>query len=88
MSKISQGKTEKIKEEILLKLYENYPAFLYTYQVSDLMLRDDEFVLKLLNQLKEINLVTCLEESNGKKIKKKWGLTPEVYSKYKELLNI
>ena len=51
MSKISDGKKEKIKEEILRVLYEIYPEFKYTYQISDLILRDDEFTLNLLKTI-------------------------------------
>ena len=87
MSKISQEKIEKLKEEVLRVLYEEYPQFKYTYQVSDIMLRDNEFILTLLNDLKKMNLVINIEESKGKNIKKKWSLTNAAYEKYKELLN-
>ena len=85
MSKISDEKKEKIKEEILRVLYEIYPEFKYTYQISDLVLRDDEFTLNLLKELKELNLVTCIEESKGGNIKRKWELNNLAYEKYKEL---
>jgi excinuclease UvrABC helicase subunit UvrB len=54
MSKISQERIERIKEEILKALYETYPEFKYTYQVSDFVLRDDEFTLNLLKELKKL----------------------------------
>ena len=85
MSNISQIKKEKIKEEILRVIYENYPGFLYTYQIAENLIRDDEFVLSLLNELKNKELVTCLNETTGRNIKRKWGFTKEVYEKYKEL---
>ena len=88
MSKISLNKIERIKEEILRSLYESYPEFKYTYQVSDTVLRDDEFVLNLLKELKKLNLVTSLEESKGDNVKRKWSLTNLAYDKYKELLNV
>ena len=88
MSKISLNKIERIKEEILRSLYESYPEFKYTYQISDAVLRDDEFVLDLLKELKKLNLVTSLEESKGNNIKRKWSLTNLTYEKYKELLNV
>jgi predicted transcriptional regulator with HTH domain len=85
MSKVSDEKREKLKEEILRIIYENYPAFLYTYQIAENMIRDDEFVLNLLNELKNKNLIRCLEETSGGNIKRKWGLKKEIYEKYKEL---
>ncbi len=88
MSKISDNKIEKIKEEVLRVLYENYPEFKYTYQISDNLLRNDEFILRLLIDLKKLNLVMNIEESKGNKIKKKWSLTNIAYDKYKELLSV
>ena len=88
MSKISLNKIERIKEEILRTLYESYPEFKYTYQISDAVIRDDEFVLNLLKELKKLDLVTILEESKGNNIKRKWSLTSLTYEKYKELLNV
>jgi len=87
MSKVSNEKKEKIKEEILRIVYENYPSFLYTFQIADNIIRDDEFILSLLNELKNKNLVHCIQETKGFNIKRKWGLKREVYEKYKELLN-
>ena len=88
MSKISQEKIERLKEEVLRVLYESYPEFKYTYQVSDSLLRDDEFILDLLKDLERLKLITQIEESKGKNVKRKWGLTKLTYEKYKELLNI
>ena len=85
MSNISQIKKERLKEEILRIAYENHPAFLYTYQIAEQLIRDDEFILNLLKELKNNDLITCLEESGGGNIKRKWGLKKEGYEKYKEL---
>lgn len=87
MSKISNEKIEKIKEEILRVLYECYPEFKYTHDVSDLILRDDEFTLNLLKELEKLNLVKILEESKGANIKRKWSLNQIAYEKYKELIS-
>jgi len=85
MSEVSQAKKEKIKEEVLRIIYENYPNFLYTYQVAEHLIRDDEFILSLLNELKNKELVTCISETTGRNVKRKWGFTKEVYEKYNEL---
>ncbi len=85
MSKISLVKKEKLKEEILRVFYENYPIFLYTYHIAENLIRDDEFILNLLKELKNKNLIICLEESSGRNIKRKWSLKKEVYDTYKNL---
>ena len=87
MSKISQEKIERIKEEILRILYENYPRFMYTNDVADAVVRDNEFTLSLLKELKKNNLLRNIEESKGIKIKRKWALTKIAHEKYKELLS-
>ena len=86
MSKISNQRIEKIKEEVLRILYESYPEFKYTYQVSDAALRDDEFILNLLQELKKLGLVESFEESKGNNVKRKWSLNKNIYDKYKELM--
>ena len=70
MSKISQEKIERIKEEILRILYENYPGFMYTNDVADAVVRDNEFTLSLLKELKKNNLLMNIEQSKGIKIKR------------------
>ncbi len=86
MSKISDKLIEKIKEEVLRTLYDSYPEFKYTYQVSEVLLRDDQFILKLLKDMQKTNLVSSFEETEGKNIKRKWSLSNEAYKKYKEIL--
>ncbi|MEK6835577.1 MAG: hypothetical protein AABX55_00975 [Nanoarchaeota archaeon] len=87
MSQISQEKKEKIKEEILRVLYESYPEFMYTYNIADSIIRDNEFSLALLKELQKNNLIIHIEESKGNKVKRKWCLTNLAYNKYKELLS-
>ena len=87
MSKISQEKIERIKEDILRILYENYPGFMYTNDVADAVVRDNEFTLSLLKELKKNNLLMNIEQSKGIKIKRRWTLTKITHEKYKELLS-
>ena len=86
MSKISKEKKDRLKEEILHSLYENYPKMMWTFEIGDILIRDDEFILKLLMELKKKRLVMNYEESKGKKVKRKWGMKKEVYEQYKQLL--
>ena len=86
MSRISLASKEKIKEQILRLLYDSHPEMLWTYQIGGELIRDDEFILKLLKELYERKLVIYLRESKGNKIKRRWGMDKGIYNKYKELL--
>jgi len=88
MTRISKRVEDKIKEEILSVLYENITG-LSTYNIGENILRDDEFTLRLLNEMKEKGLVKQVTKStNGKeyKTKKIWVLSKEAFEAYKGLL--
>ncbi len=87
MSRISDEKKDRIKEEIVRVFFEQYPRRWWTYDISDEMIRDDEFILKLLKELENKGLVVNTKESKGGKIKRKWGLSKLQYEKFKELFN-
>ncbi|MCD4759739.1 hypothetical protein K8R33_02535 [archaeon] len=87
---ISEKKIQRIKEEILRVLYENPANPLFTAQVAEEMIRDEEFILRLLNELKSEGFVDKIQaNSDGKKFlaRRKWALKPNIYSQYKELIN-
>lgn len=89
MSRISDTKKEKIKNEILSYLFENSPRSYYTYEISEELARDDEFVLKLLLDLEKKKLVKRLKKSTkGHNLtkKKSWTITNEAYEAYKSLI--
>ena len=89
MSKISSQKKEKIKEEILSLLYESSPRSLFTIQIAEEIIRDNEFTKKLLLELKSKSLVEEVKRSKeGSTYLKrtKWKLTQEAYSAYKKLV--
>ena len=90
MPKISDKKVQRIKEEILSYLYNNPAKPLFTSHIAEEMIRDEEFILRLLNELHESKLIKKISSnSNGKTFlsRRKWTLSSEVYSKYKELIN-
>ncbi|MBT6995569.1 hypothetical protein HN865_05335 [Candidatus Woesearchaeota archaeon] len=90
MPRISEKKIQRIKEEVLSHLYNNPARPLFTSQIAYEMIRDEEFILRLLNELHESKLIKKISSnSNGKQFlsRRKWTLRPEVYSKYKELIN-
>jgi len=89
MSRISKQKQEKIKEEILSILYENSPKLLHTNKISDLIIRDEEFTLKLLKELEAQNLVIKIDKTTKGRpylARKRWRLSQEVYEAYKKLI--
>jgi len=86
VSKISLEKEARIKEEILRFLYDNYPKFHYTNNISYEVLRNNGFVLRLMSEMMEGGIVHFIEEKGGRGVRKKWGLKNEVFEKYKELL--
>ena len=85
MSKLSKDKENKIKEQILEILYNNFPKMFYTKELADELIRKDEFVLRLLQDLKKNNLLNSYEEKRGRGIKRKWGVLERVYGEYKKL---
>lgn len=88
MTKVSKKREEKIKEEILSLLYENITG-LSTYKIGEELLRDDEFILRMMQELKEKGLVKPLAKSpRGRdyKTKKVWALSKEAFEAYKGLL--
>ena len=86
MSQISEKRQERIKEDILSEMFEFYPKFEYTETISDRVNRDNEFILRLLKELKDKGFVGEINESRGRKIKRKWQLRKNVYETYKELI--
>jgi len=84
MSRISESKTNKVKENILQHLFEEAPKSLFTYEIAEEQARDKEFVLKLLIDLEGKKLVRQTQKNFTRK--RKWTLTDSAYSAYKGLL--
>ena len=63
--KISKEKRDKISEQILLFLYNSFPTQPFTAEIARELARDEEFIKKLLVELKEKGLVqkAILEEA-------------------------
>lgn len=84
MSKISKGKADRIKENILQHLFDESPKSLFTYQIAEEQARDKEFILKLLLELEKRKLIRQTQKDFTRK--RKWTLTDGAYSAYKGLL--
>jgi hypothetical protein len=88
MPTISEKNKKKIKEQILQILFENNLNSLYTSNIAEELIRDEEFTLTLLKELEKEGFVKRLcKNSDGKTYlaRKKWLLRPKIYSKYKAL---
>ncbi len=85
--KISQQKKDKISEQILAHLYSLNPRPIFTSHIARDMARDEEFVKKLLLELKKKKLVIEIKK-NSKGIvyarRSRWKLTGDTYNIYKK----
>jgi len=82
MSKLSEDKIKKIKEQILVELFHQGLKPLFTSEVASLLVRDEEFIKRLLLDLKKDNLVREIDKSSeGHKYAKwrRWQLTDKAY---------
>jgi predicted transcriptional regulator with HTH domain len=88
--RISNKKKEKISEQILAFLYSINPRSLFTSKIAQEIARDEEFVKKLLLNLKEKKLIIEIKK-NSKGIdylrRSRWRLSDEVYNSYKNHQN-
>ena len=88
MPTISDKNKKKIKEQILQILFENNLNSLYTSNIAEEIIRDEEFTLILLGELEKEGFIKKItKNSDGKTYlaRKKWRLLPKIYSKYKAL---
>ena len=85
--KISQQKREKISEQILAYLYSINPKPSFTLHIAQEIARDEEFVKKLLLELKKKALVVEINKNpQGKQYTKRsrWRLSNKTYELYSE----
>jgi len=84
--KISQEKKEKISEQILALLYSVNPKPLFTLHIANEIARDEEFIKKLLLELKNKKLVVEIKKNpqGVPYIKRsRWKLSDVAYRIYK-----
>ncbi|MCK5149742.1 hypothetical protein KAJ87_02360 [Candidatus Pacearchaeota archaeon] len=84
--KISEKKIEKIYEQILSFLYSSSPKLFFTVQIAREIARDEEFVKRLLLDLKDKKFVLEIKK-NPQGIpylkRSRWKLSDKVYEFYK-----
>jgi len=85
--RISKEKKDKISEQILALLYSTNPKPLFTLHIAKEIARDEEFVKKLLLELKEKKMVVEIKK-NIKGIpylkRSRWKISDAVYDIYKK----
>lgn len=89
MSKLSVQKIKKLKEEILTLLYHNDLKAMFTNEIASSIIRDEEFIKRLLTELKNDNLVIEVSKSKkGYEYSKwrRWSLSSKAREAYKQLL--
>ena len=85
--RISQIKRDKISEQILAFLYSIHPKPIFTSYIAQEIARDEEFVKRILLELKEKKLIFEINKNpKGIKYKRRlrWTLSNAAYRIYKE----
>ena len=83
--KISKEKKDKILEQILMYLYTSNPKPVFTSKVAEEVARDEEYVKKLLLELKKKGLVVEIKKNpQGVNYvrRSRWRLSNKAYSIY------
>ena len=84
---ISKEKKERISEQILAYLYLTNPKPIFTFHIAKEIARDEEFIKKLLKELKKKEFVTEITKNpQGKEYIKRsrWKLSEKAYLIYKQ----
>ena len=84
--KISEKKREKISEQILALLYSISPKLLFTAHIAQEIARDEEFVKKLLLELKKKNLVLEVAKNPQGVLylkRSRWKISDAAYQAYR-----
>jgi len=84
--KLGKEKKERISEQILSFLYHIFPKQPFTAEISREIARDEEFIKKMLFELKEKGLVTSITKNKKGQVftrRLKWRLSNKAYDAYK-----
>lgn len=83
--RLSQIKKDKIAEQILSFLYHSFPNQPFTAEIAREIIRDEEFIKRLLFQLKDKGLIIPIRK-NSKGVlfsrRLRWRLSNKVYDVY------
>jgi DNA-binding IscR family transcriptional regulator len=84
--RLSKDKKDKIAEQILSFLYHSFPSEPFTAEIAREVVRDEEFIKRILFELKEKNLVLAIRKNNKGDLfsrRLKWRLSNKVYDVYR-----
>lgn len=84
--RLSQDKKNRIIEQILSFLYNTFPNQPFTAEIARETARDEEFIKRILFELKEKALVVpVMKNKKGEPFSRrlKWRLSNKVYEVYK-----
>jgi hypothetical protein len=84
--RLSKDKKDRISEQILSFLYHSFPHEPFTAEIAREVVRDEEFIKRILFELKEKNLVlSVMKNKKGESFSRrlKWRLTNKVYDVYR-----
>ena len=87
--RLSEDKKNKIIEQILLFLYHSFPTQPFTAQIARELARDEEYIKKLLYELKDKGLVVAVKRNKKGEFfsrRIRWRLSQEVYKIYSSKL--
>ena len=85
--KISKEKREKISEQILAHIFFQSPKALFTSHIAVELARDEEFIKKLLLELKGNKLLVEIKKNplgTPYLRRSRWKLSDQTYSFYKQ----
>ncbi|MFA5258948.1 MAG: hypothetical protein WC979_03460 [Candidatus Pacearchaeota archaeon] len=84
--RLSKDKKDKIAEQILSFLYHSFPTEPFTAEIAREVVRDEEFIKRILFELKDKNLVLAIRKNNKGDLfsrRLKWRLSNKVYDAYR-----
>ncbi len=89
--RISKSKKEKISEQVLLFLFTKSPQILFTSHIAREIARDEEFIKKILIELKNKNLIIEVKKNKegiAYKRRSRWKLSNQAYQIYNDLQKV
>ena len=83
--KLSQQKKDRITEQVLSFLYQVFPEQPFTAEIAKEISRDEEFIKRLMFELKEKNFVVSIRKNKKGELfsrRLRWRLTDKIHSIY------